>query len=178
MATDRHKLGAAARSQGAAFEARITASLEWYAMAGLASIEKTPEPMKVLGSLGKGQFKSCFLKKAQPDYAGTVKGGRSWMFEAKYTASDRLEQSRVLPSQGEYLDRHAALGAKCYVIAGFSTGNVYRVPWEIWRDMKDRFGRKYVREADLEIFRVDQSDSGRLKLLRKGAYNHDRTGEI
>ena len=167
---DRHQQGARAKAQGAAFEARISSSLEWYALAGLASIEKTPEPMKILGSLGKGQFKCCFLKKAQPDFEGTANGGRSWMFEAKYTSGDRLEQSRVLPSQSEYLDRHDALGAKCYVIAGFSTGNVYRVPWRVWRDMKERFGRKYVRESDLEIYRVEQSESGRLKLLKKGAY--------
>jgi recombination protein U len=55
------------------------------------------------------------------------------------------------------------------VIAGFATGNVYRIPWEVWQDMKQRFGRKYVREADLEIYRVEQKD-GRLQLLKKGVY--------
>lgn len=170
MAVDRHRQGAAARTQGKAFEDRLAVSLEWYAVKGLAKIDKTPEPMKVLRSMGRGQFLACFVKKAQPDFTGTIRGGRSVMFEAKHTTSDRMEQSRVLPGQSDYLTRHQALGAKCYVIAGFSTGNVYKIPWEVWRDMKERFGRKYVREADLEIYRVEQSESGRLKLLKKGAY--------
>ena len=170
---DRRRQGAAARTQGKAFEDRLQAAFDYYRVRGVASIEKTPEPMKVLRSMGKGQFLSCFVKKAQPDFEGTVRGGRSWMLEAKFTATDRLEQNRVLPSQTDYLNRHHELGAKCYVIAGFSTGNVYKVPWETGRDMKDRFGRKYVREADLEIFRVETAPDGRLKLLKKGAFEND-----
>jgi recombination protein U len=169
MTVNRHVQGAKARTQGKAFEDRLTVSLEWYTAKGYASIEKTPEPMKVLRNMGRGQFLACFEKKAQPDFTGTIRGGRSIMFEAKYTTSDRLEQSRVLPGQADYLSRHLVLGARCYVIAGFATGNVYRIPWEVWQDMKQRFGRKYVREADLEIYRVEQKD-GRLQLLKKGVY--------
>lgn len=87
------------------------------------------------------------------------------MFEAKFTAADRMEQSRVLQSQQDYMDRHQALGARCFVIAGFSSGTVYCVPWDIWKTMKDHFGRKYVTEADLEKYQVQTAWNGTLLLL-------------
>ena len=89
------------------------------------------------------------------------------MFEAKFTSTDRMEQSRVLQGQANYLDRHQELGARCYVIAGFSSGAVYRFPWNVWRDMKKNFGRKYVTEADVEIaaYQVPVTMNGVLLLL-------------
>lgn len=161
---DRHRQGAEAKAQGKAFEDRLQEAFSWYQLRGMASIEKTPEPMKVLRSTGRGQFLACFTKKAQPDFTGTIRGGRSVMFEAKYTTGDRLEQTRVLPSQTEYLNRHQALGARCYVIAGFASGRVYRIPWKVWAGMKERFGQKYVREEDLIDFLVDVRN-GRLMIL-------------
>ena len=63
------------------------------------------------------------------------------------------------------MDRHQALGARCFVIAGFQSGNVYRVPWGDWKTMKERYGRKYATEADLEEYRVQISWNGTLLLL-------------
>lgn len=87
------------------------------------------------------------------------------MFEAKFTAADRIEQSRVLQSQQSYMDRHQALGARCFVLAGFNSGEVYCVPWDIWKSMKELFGRKYATEADLEKYRVQTAWNGTLLLL-------------
>ena len=39
-----------------------------------------------------------------------------------------------------------------------------RVPWEIWRDMKSRYGHKHMTQAELEPFRVEYI-AGVLKLL-------------
>lgn len=164
MTVNRHIQGAVARAQGKNFEDRLTVALDYYKARGLASIEKTPEPMRVIKSMGQGRFLACFEKKAQPDFTGTIRGGRSVKFEAKYTTGDRLEQSRVLPQQAEYLTRHQALGARCYVIVGFSSGRVYRVPWDAWAGMKEKFGRKYVKEDDLAIYLVTEKN-GRLMLL-------------
>ena len=87
------------------------------------------------------------------------------MFEAKFTAKERMEQGRVEREQGEYLDRHERLGVRCYVLAGFSSGEVYRIPWAVWRNMKEHFGRKYVTESDLEQFRVHTAWNATLQLL-------------
>lgn len=147
----RQLLGKIAKARGKQFESRIDDSFAYYAQKGFAIIEKTPEPMHPTKNLGNGKFIAYYEKQAQPDYKGTIKGGRTVMFEAKFTAADRMEQSRVLQSQQDYMDRHQALGARCFVIAGFSSGMVYCVPWDIWKTMKDHFGRKYVTEADLEL---------------------------
>lgn len=42
--------------------------------------------------------------------------------------------------------------------------NFYRVPWEVWRDMKQIYGRKHMKLEDLESYRV-QYIAGILKLL-------------
>lgn len=146
--------GALARDLGGGFEDRLNQAFAWYGAQGLAHVEKTPEPMKIAKSLGSGRFVAYFEKKAQADYSGVLKGGRAVALEAKFTTGPKLEQCRVTPRQAAFLDQRQALGAWCYVLAGFGTGNVYRVPWVAWRDMKAVFGRKYVAEGDLEAFRV------------------------
>ena len=117
----RQLLGKIAKARGKQFESRIDDSFAYYAQKGFAIIEKTPEPMHPTKNLGNGKFIAYYEKQAQPDYKGTIKGGRTVMFEAKFTAADRMEQSRVLQSQQDYMDRHQALGARCFVIAGFSS---------------------------------------------------------
>lgn len=157
--------GAISKAKGKRFEASLDAAFAHYAAMGYAAIEKTPEPMRPTKSLDGGKFIAFFEKKAQPDYKGTIKGGRSVMFEAKFTSAARMEQSRVLQEQGETMDRHQKLGAHCFILAGFDTGEVYRIPWPVWGHMKDHFGRKYITEADLDAYRVPTSRKGVLLIL-------------
>lgn len=161
----RQRLGAIAKAKGKHFEERLDQAFAYYRERGYASIEKTPEPMRPTKNLGNGKFIAFFEKKAQPDYKGVIKGGRAVMFEAKFTSKDRMEQDRVERGQGEYLDRHQILGTRCFVVVGFSTGEVYRLPWDDWKTMKQKWGRKYVTEADLEDYRVPTARNGALLLL-------------
>lgn len=153
------------RARGQQFEDRLATAFDYYRERGSASIEKTPEPMKVLKSLGHGRFVACFIKKAQPDYKGLLRGGREILFEAKFTATDRMDWERVKQEQRDYLEEHQGLGARCYVVVGFLTGGVYRLPWDDWKNMKQRFGRKYVTEADLKPYTVPVDRGGRLLLI-------------
>lgn len=157
--------GKLSKAQGKRFETRLDASFDYYRQNGYADIEKTPEPMRPIKSLGNGRFVAYYEHKAQPDYKGTIKGGRTVLYEAKFTASDRMEQSRVSPGQAEYLTRLEGLGARCYVLAGFASGEVYRVPWRGWTGMKEHFGRKYVTENDLTEYRVQRSWNDVLLIL-------------
>ena len=165
MSTDKRSRGWMSRERGKAFEARIDASFEYYRSRGYAAVEKTPEPMKPLKDLGSGRFIACYEKKAQADYKGVMKGGREVVFEAKYTASDRLTQDRVTPEQTVFMNEHTALGARCFVIGGFASGNVYLIPWAVWADMKTHFGRKYAKEADLEAYKTKTGWNGTLMLF-------------
>ena len=161
----RSRRGYQSRLTGECFESMIAASLEWYRIKGVAEIEKTPEPMKPLGRPNKkGQFLACFTKAAQPDFKGTLTGGRSVVFEAKTASADRIEYRAVTKDQNDRLELHWKLGASAFVLVSFALQDFYRVPWEVWRNMKGIYGRKYIKQAELEEYRV-QYIAGVIKLL-------------
>lgn len=164
-APDWHRQGLKNREHGRAFEDALDRSFAYYNEKGFALIHKTPEPMKVIRSMGSGRFLACYIKKAQPDYKGLVKGGRTWIFEAKYTSAERMGQDAVNTEQTEYMSNASALGGRCFVVCGFKTGNVYRVPWSVWENMKIHFGRKYVTEKDIQPYLVKKSWNGLLQIL-------------
>ena len=157
--------GAANKAAGKRFEDRLDKTFEYYRSTGAASIIKTPEPLRPLKSIGQGRFIACFTEKAQADYEGTIKGGRTVIYEAKYTTADRMTHDRVRPHQVAYMNEKSALGARCYVLAGFESGAVYQIPWPVWAGMKERFGRKYITEDDLPEYRVPVAPSGILEIL-------------
>ena len=110
------KKGKKNRQEGKSFEDILDRTFAYYSARGFALIDKTPEPFKIIKRLEQMRFIGCFVKRAQPDYKGTIKGGRSVIFEAKYTSTDRLTQDRVSDAQCSYMNLASELGAKCYVI--------------------------------------------------------------
>lgn len=163
--TEEQRRGRRSRAKGKAFEELLDRTFAYYSSKGFAQIDKTPEPMKPIRSMGNGKFLACFTKKAQADYKGTIKGGRTVIFEAKYTEADRILQNAVDDNESEYLDAHDALGARCYVVCGYSSGKVYRVPWGVWKNMKRIFGRKYVTEEEIKQYQVSKSWNDVLLIL-------------
>ena len=142
--------GAKARSNGQQFEELIERACLRYKALKIAYIEKTPEPMKPLSKPNQyGQFKACYEKHAQPDYKGTLKGGRAVVFEAKHTDGPRIEQARVTFEQTAALNRHESMGALCFILVSFRFENFYAVPWIVWRDMERHFGKVSANEKDL-----------------------------
>ena len=147
--------GAVSRAQGAQFEQAIAGACDLYREKGMADIEKTPEPMKPLGPKNrKGQFLACYTKQAQPDYKGTLKGGRAIVFEAKHTDDDRIEFKRLTKEQQDDLEHHHKLGAVTFVLVSMGLTECYRVPWPVWRDMADTYGRKYMTRDELLPYKV------------------------
>ena len=140
-------------AQGHAFEDLIKRGCTTYLMQDRAIIDKTPEPFCVMEKSRDGIFKGRFTARAQPDFQGTLAGGRSIVFEAKYTTTDRMKRDVLTEEQRDALERHAARGAVAAVCAGIGD-KFFFVPWSVWRDMKEHFGRKYVTAANLEPFRV------------------------
>lgn len=153
------------RAAGKAFEDIIEAACAAYFRQGIASIAKTPEPMRIIQSIGNGRFIATFEKKAQPDFKGTLQGGISLLFDAKNTATGKITQSAVTDTQGRYLDVHAALGGKCFIIVSYDFKSFFTVPWSVWRDMKRIYGRKYITPEDIGQYRVVFRD-GILDFLR------------
>lgn len=143
------------RAQGLAFEEIVNATCEYYRSLGVAYIEKTPEPMKPIGVINRklGHFKAVFTKAAQPDYKGTLLGGRSIAFEAKHTDTDRIQQKAVTEEQWRALDLHEAMGAWCFVLVSLDW-KYYRVPWSKWKTMKEDYGHKYMNAAELSPYKL------------------------
>jgi len=141
---------------GEYFENLISSACDYYREQGIAHIEKTPEPMKVLKPVPRqaGRFIACFEKAAQPDYKGTLKGGQAIVFEAKHTDNDRIERGRLTQEQLDGLEMHHRLGALTFIVVSFEFQDFFRIPWEVWRDMKKIYGRKYVKPEELETYRV------------------------
>lgn len=147
--------GLRSRQNGTLFESMIDASLNWYATKGEAHIEKTPEPMRPLSKPNqRGQFLACYTKQAQPDYKGTLKGGRSIVFEAKHSEGDKIDYGRVTEEQRDALEAHYQLGAVAGVLVSLGMTDFYMVPWKTWRRMMEIYGRKHMKKADLECYKV------------------------
>ena len=163
--TEEQRRGRRSRAKGKAFEELLDRTFAYYSSKGFAQIDKTPEPMKPIQRLDNVRFIACYEKKAQADYKGTIKGGRSVIYEAKYTEQDRLLQNAVDENESKYMEIHQSLGARCFVICGFSTGNVYRVPWGVWSNMKRIYGHKYVTEEGIKQYQVQKSWNDMLLIL-------------
>lgn len=140
-------------AQGNQFEGMIKAACLTYSFQDRAEVDKVPEPFRVTQKHGNGQFTGRFTAAAQPDFSGTLAGGKSICFEAKYTTTDRLQRSILTEEQMESLERHTQLGAMTGICAGIGD-QFFFVPWIIWKHMKQIFGRQYVKAADIEEYRV------------------------
>ena len=138
---------------GQAFEGYIKAACDYYRDKGRAAIDKTPEPFRVSAKHGCGIFTGRFTAPAQPDFQGTLEGGRSVCLEAKYTTTDRLKRDVLTDTQMRTLAAHAKLGALTGICAGIGD-EFYFVPYVVWRDMKQYYGRQYVTAEDLEQYQV------------------------
>lgn len=141
-------------ASGELFENIINGACQYYRELGVAIIEKTPEPMHILKSCGQGRFIACFKKQAQPDYKGVLCDGRAIIFEAKHTDSGQMQESVITKTQRQNLDDFQKMGAQCFVMVSMAFEKYYRVPWEVFGDMKPRFGRKYMTERELEPYRL------------------------
>jgi len=150
----RQMTGRRSRASGAAFERWLSDACEFYLRNGAAYIEKTPEPFHITGKDSRGVVRGYYEKKGQPDYKGILCDGTGIMFEAKHTDSDRINQNVITDAQWKSLDIYEKFGARCYVMVSIKLARFYRVPWDIWKQMKELFGRRYMTEQELEPYRL------------------------
>ena len=102
-------------AQGRLFEERIIAACEYYRIRITA--------------------------KAQPDFCGTLFGGKSIVFECKYTTADRIRKTVLTPMQMEVLRQSEDIGAQAYVCFGIQDKTFF-MPFKIWDNMEKIFGVK------------------------------------
>lgn len=158
--------GYVSQGRGAMFEQLIERCCINYRRKGIADIQKTPEPMRVIKPINrqKGLFQAVFEKKAQPDFKGVLKGGQAVIFEAKHTDAASIERKRISDEQRDNFVSHAELGAECFVLVSFKAKRFYKVPWSDWENMKGVFGKVSVTEKDLVEYEI-QIKGGLLDFL-------------
>lgn len=173
---DRQLQGRKSRALGEIFETRIGHALDRYAQQNVAFVQKTPEPFRVIRSIGQGRFEGYYEKKGQPDFKGCLCDGTAIVFEAKHTDNDRIQQSAVTDMQTFYFNKYEKLGAKCYVMVSIGLTTFYRVPWSFWKAMKEELGHKYMSITDLEPYKLKEIN-GVIQLLEgielRGEENED-----
>ena len=140
-------------AQGQHFEDEILAACKYYKRMGMAVVDKTPEPFRVMKKDKNGIFTGRFTKAAQPDFQGTLNNGVSIVFEAKKTSKDRILQSVLTQEQMGVLEAHETMQALCFVCVCISE-QCFMVPWATWRDMKAIYGRKYLKAEDIQQYRI------------------------
>lgn len=142
------------RELGKNFEEQIEAISEMYRLNKLAIIEKTPEPMKILKHIEDGRFEAVFTKSAQPDFKGVIKGGRTVVFDAKFTESSKITYQALSDHQREVLMKYDELGAMAFVLVGFSDGSIYKIDIKTWVNMQGIFGHKHIKQEELEKIKL------------------------
>lgn len=149
------------RSNGLTFEKRIELSCEYYLNKHIAAIEKTPEPMKIIGTEGNGHavFRAVFEKKGQPDFKGVLYNGQCVLFEAKHTTMRYISKKVVLDVQTEKFNQYESMGALCFVVVSFNFKNYYRIPWSIWKNMENIFGKSYLTESDIQKYKLPSNEN-------------------
>lgn len=150
-------IGRNSKKSGETFERWISTACKFYLNKGFAHIEKTPEPFHITGKDMNGVVRGYYEKKGQPDYKGILCDGTGIMFEAKHTDSDRIKQSVITETQWENLDIYEKFGAHCYVMVSLGLRSFFRVPWSVWKRMKELYNHKYMNESELEAYRISQS---------------------
>lgn len=132
------------RAEGNAFEEIIERSCAYYREKGIAHIEKTPEPFKVIGAPNnRGQFAGYFTKQAQPDFKGVLHGGRCIVFDAKCTSTDKIPTSALTDTQRDTLTQYKQLGAESGVLMCFKFAAYYYLPIDTFLNAKELNGHQW-----------------------------------
>lgn len=111
---------------------------------------------------------ACWVKNLEADvlaFEAQEKAFADRKEAAKRTDTGRLLSDRVSAEQAACLRRISRLGGIAFVLCSFNGREFYRIPWPIWEDMKDVFGRKYITPADLAEYRIRVAAPGVLLFL-------------
>lgn len=157
-----------AKRNGENFERLIEITCAYYSKMGAAYIQKTPEPMKPIKVINRAKrlFQAVYTMKAQPDFTGTLKNGKSVVFEAKHTDGTNIPFDRINDQQQEDLALHNHLGAMTFILISFNMKYFYAVPYSDWMQLKEQSKKKSVNQTDLIDYEISNK-KGYLNFIRE-----------
>lgn len=145
---------AMSNGRGRLFEDMVKGGCQYYKNQGRAKIEKMPEPFRVLTKdRANGIATIRFTAHAQPDFIGCLAGGICIAFETKYTDTEKLHRRVLTDTQAASLQEYYERGAIAAVCAGIRD-RYFMLPWRVFSEMKERYGRQYVRAEDIAAYEV------------------------
>lgn len=139
--------------RGHEFEDLIQRGSVYYADHGRAIVGKVYEPYRCTKKLEGGRFLGQWTGRAEPDFKGVLRGGRAVAFECKSTRKSRIQRNALTDEQIGWLEAQAEMGAAAFVCIDIQ-GRFFSVPWYIWRDMKDVYGKKFLMPGDIPHYEV------------------------
>lgn len=145
--------GKRGKAYGDQFESLIEVSCKRYKQQGIAYISKTYPPFTTLRRQ-KGQIVGFYGKTGQPDFAGTLKNGRSIVFEAKHTNTTNIPFERIADHQKQALKKHSELGAEVFILVAFKLDDIYKIPIKDWLGLEKTIGKKSLNEKDLTEYKI------------------------
>lgn len=167
------KAGYKAKKNGQYFENFLDQVFSTCANLNYCNIEKTPEPFRFIKPYSTNLFIGCYIKSAQPDYKGTLKGGRSIVLEAKSVSMGKINLSALTENEMKELVKHKELGACSGVLVYDSEKqNIYLLPIVMFERMEELFNRKHIKLELVEKFCINE------KLVNKDVsdlFNHITT---
>lgn len=157
-----------AKRNGENFERLIEITCAYYSKMDVAYIQKTPEPMKPIKVINRAKrlFQAVYTMKAQPDFTGTLKNGKSVVFEAKHTDGTNIPFDRINEQQQEDLALHNHLGAMTFILISFNMRHFYAIPYSDWMQLKEQSGKKSVNQKDLVDYQIS-TKKGYLNFIRE-----------
>lgn len=138
---------------GRTLEKLIAKGCQYYAQKGKAQISKVHEPYRCIKKMQNGLFVGQFIGRAEPDFKGVLNGGTAIAFEAKSTHKSRIQQSVLTEQQAQWLEAQREIGALAFVCVEIS-GRFFMIPWEMWRDMRSIYGKKFLMPDDIPEYEV------------------------
>lgn len=116
-------------NRGKAWEELLDIYHQRYERQGRAIVIRTPPPMRILRSAGKGTFVACYEKEGPPDYV-LLTGGKPVMAEAKECKGDRFPLKNLHAHQAKRLDEWEKQGGSGVVLLHHGgSRSAWVLPW-------------------------------------------------
>lgn len=119
--------GSTSKRAGDAFEARLQAQHDIYALTGACYVAYVPQAIVIEQRLPHGKILGRIKGKGPPDYSAIVRGV-AVVFDAKSTAAKSWAFAGLEEHQAEHFDRAQAAGGYCFILLSMSS-RVWLLPW-------------------------------------------------
>ena len=140
-------------ARGRAFESLLMRGCNYYRQKEVAIINKVNEPYIDTKKTTGNKFSGRFTGRAEPDFKGVLYGGRAIAFEAKSTHKSRIQRNALTDNQMEWLREQKDFGAVTFVAVNIQD-KFYSVPFDVWDDMKNIYGKKFLMPEDIAGYEV------------------------